>query len=75
MYASPSSQSSSLCIANERGLKNAFMTCLPGLDIYSLLVVDLLHEVELGVWKALFIHIIRILQFHSSGAVASLDER
>jgi len=51
------------------------MGCLPGLNVYSLLVVDLLHEVELGVWKALFTHIIRILQYHSASAVASLDER
>jgi hypothetical protein len=26
-----------------------------------MLVVDLLHEFELGVWKALFNHLIRIL--------------
>lgn len=26
-----------------------------------MLVVDLLHEIELGVWKALFAHLIRIL--------------
>lgn len=26
-----------------------------------MLVVDMLHEFELGVWKALFIHLIRIL--------------
>ena len=26
-----------------------------------MLVVDLLHEFELGVWKALFTHLIRIL--------------
>ena len=51
------------------------MTCLPDLNVYSLLVVDLLHEVELGVWKALFTHIIRILQLHSSVAIATLDER
>ena len=51
------------------------MTCLPGLNVYSLLVVDLLHEVELGVWKSLFTHIIRMLQFHSPGAIGMLDER
>jgi len=51
------------------------MTCLPDLNVYSLLVVDLLHEVELGVWKALFTHIIRILQLHSFAAVVTLDER
>ena len=26
-----------------------------------MLVVDLLHEFELGVWKALFTHLIRVL--------------
>jgi hypothetical protein len=26
-----------------------------------MLVVDMLHEFELGVWKALFTHLIRIL--------------
>ncbi|RXW13183.1 hypothetical protein EST38_g12672 [Candolleomyces aberdarensis] len=31
-------------------------------DIFSALVVDLLHEFELGVWKSLFIHLIRILE-------------
>ncbi|KIN94470.1 hypothetical protein M404DRAFT_168210 [Pisolithus tinctorius Marx 270] len=30
-----------------------------GLDIYSLLVPDLLHKFELGVWKAMFTHLIR----------------
>ena len=56
-------------------LKNAFMNCLPGLDIYQLLTVDLLHEVELGIWKALFTHIIHILSTHSPEAVSELDRR
>lgn len=51
------------------------MTCLPGLNVYALLTVDLLHEVELGVWKALFAHIVRILSAHSSDSVNALDER
>jgi len=54
--------------------KNAFMNCLPGLNIYALLTVDLLHEFELGVWKALFTHIVRILSLHP-GAVDELDKR
>ena len=40
-----------------------------------MLVVDLLHEFELGVWKALFIHLIQILHAaapHGS-LVAKLD--
>lgn len=33
-------------------------------DVYNffvLLVVDLMHDFELGVWKALFAHLIRLL--------------
>ena len=51
------------------------MNCLPGLNIYQLLTVDLLHEVELGVWKALFTHIIHILSTNSPEAVGELDRR
>jgi hypothetical protein len=42
-----------------------------------MLVVDLLHEFELGVWKALFTHLIRILHAAApqGGLVASLDRR
>jgi hypothetical protein len=42
-----------------------------------MLVVDFMHEFELGVWKALFIHLIRILYAAAPGAklVAVLDER
>jgi predicted lipid carrier protein YhbT len=42
-----------------------------------MLVVDLLHEFELGVWKSLFTHLIRILHaaaLHAS-LVAELDRR
>ena len=51
------------------------MDCIPGLNVYSLLTVDLLHEVELGVWKAVFTHIIRILSAHSPASVHELDRR
>jgi len=42
-----------------------------------MLVVDLMHEFELGVWKGLFAHIIRILYAAAPGGrlVALLDER
>ena len=36
---------------------------------------DLMHEVELGVWKALFIHLIRILESVNGGLVTELDRR
>ena len=43
-----------------------------------MLVVDLLHEFELGVWKAIFTHLIRILYSASGGSdklVVELDRR
>ena len=42
-----------------------------------MLVVDFMHEVELGVWKALFTHLIRILDAAAPGGrlVGLLDER
>ena len=42
-----------------------------------MLVVDIMHEMELGVWKALFSHLVRILYAAAPGGklVALLDER
>ena len=36
-------------------------------------VVDLMHEIELGVWKALFVHLLRILD--TLGLLPELDRR
>lgn len=38
-----------------------------------MLVVDFLHEFELGVWKATFIHIIRVLYAAVPGGKLVLD--
>lgn len=40
-----------------------------------MLVVDLMHEFELGVWKALFIHLLRILNAEDPTLVHTLDQR
>lgn len=60
-------------------LQNAFVDRLsPGFNPSRMLVVDLLHEFELGVWKTLFTHLIRILCAASSGSddiVVDLDRR
>lgn len=40
-----------------------------------MLTVDLLHEVELGVWKALFAHLIRILHVCGLDKVHEFDKR
>jgi hypothetical protein len=37
--------------------------------------VDLLHEFELGVWKATFTHLLRILYAHGDGKIQELNKR
>ncbi|KAG2046937.1 hypothetical protein BDR06DRAFT_1014331 [Suillus hirtellus] len=48
-----------------------------GLDPFWMLVVDFMHECELGTWKALFTHLVRILYSLPGGnkLVATLDAR
>ncbi|KZP28578.1 hypothetical protein FIBSPDRAFT_728633 [Athelia psychrophila] len=41
-------------------LQNIFAEKL-GINPYAMLVVDMLHEFELGVWKYVFVHLIRLL--------------
>lgn len=40
-----------------------------------MLVVDFLHEFELGVFKAIFTHLVRILYAIGDTAIATLDSR
>ena len=40
-----------------------------------MLIVDILHEFELGVWKALFIHLLRILEAYDKNLIHELDRR
>ena len=58
-------------------IQNAFSDRLAplGFNFFSMLVVDLMHEFELGVWKALFIHLLRILQSQGSEKIVELDRR
>ncbi|KAF9490451.1 hypothetical protein BDN71DRAFT_1356203, partial [Pleurotus eryngii] len=56
--------------------RNAFSVLLPyGFNFYAIFVPDLLHEFELGVWKAVFIHLVRILHALGPDSVAALNER
>ncbi|KAJ3562565.1 hypothetical protein NP233_g9492 [Leucocoprinus birnbaumii] len=46
-----------------------------GFDYHQMLVPDLLHEFELGTWKAVFTHLIRILYASGDGAIQELNKR
>ncbi|KAJ7247385.1 hypothetical protein B0H12DRAFT_1211224 [Mycena haematopus] len=56
---------------------NAFSDRLSkfGLDPFKMLVPDFMHEFELGVFKAFFIHLLRILYANGGGAIATLNQR
>ena len=66
-----------LYIINLTAIKNAFSERLHTLsfNFFDILVVDLLHEFELGVWKALFIHLLRILSAINPSLLNVLDQR
>ncbi|KAG6824796.1 hypothetical protein H0H92_005805 [Tricholoma furcatifolium] len=56
-------------------IRNAFSRLLlpNGKNFYNLFVVDVLHEIELGVIKHTFAHLIRMLYTLGAGSVAQLD--
>ncbi|KAG2740831.1 hypothetical protein P692DRAFT_20689050, partial [Suillus brevipes Sb2] len=56
---------------------NAFSDCLSsfGFNMFIVLVVDLLHEFELGVWRMLLIHLLRILCAFNKELIHELDRR
>jgi len=58
-------------------MQNTFSECLAkyGLDFHSMFVVDLLHEFELGVWKATFTHLLRILYAQGGDGIQILNKR
>jgi hypothetical protein len=69
-----------LIIYSEFGIdctQSAFISVLSkfGLDVFPLFVVDLMHEFELGVWKAVLTHLLRILHTQESWVIAEFDRR
>ncbi|KAF9555015.1 hypothetical protein CPC08DRAFT_643499, partial [Agrocybe pediades] len=57
--------------------KNAFSKRLSkfGFNFYDMFVPDLLHEFELGVWKATFTHLLRILHAAANDCIQELNWR
>jgi hypothetical protein len=58
---------------NQNAFSLRFLTYI--FNFFSMFVVDLLHEFELGVWKAIFIHLMRILFAAGGTAVQELNYR
>lgn len=38
-------------------------------------IIDLMHEVELGSWRALLVHLLRILETVDDASLRELDRR
>ncbi|KAJ3537968.1 hypothetical protein NMY22_g5372 [Coprinellus aureogranulatus] len=57
--------------------QNAFSDRLShlGFDVYRIAAVDAMHEVEIGVWKSLFIHLLRLLETVDKSAIHTLNKR
>ncbi|RXW13303.1 hypothetical protein EST38_g12551 [Candolleomyces aberdarensis] len=58
--------------------RSAFSTRLvddPNFNVYDILAPDLLHEFEIGVFKAFFTHLIRVLHTLEKDAVSVLNSR
>ena len=57
--------------------QNAFSEKLfeHGFNFYEMFTPDLLHEFELGVWKAVFTHLLRILYAIGDGKIQELNKR
>ena len=57
-------------------LQNAFSSLAPfGFNFFDMLVPDFMHEFELGIWKALFTHLVRILVSHGDGTIQEFNRR
>jgi hypothetical protein len=56
---------------------NAFSDRLApfGFDLFRMLLPDLMHEFELGVWRAVFIHLLRILESVDDDLLLELNKR
>ena len=47
----------------------------PGFNVFGILLVDLVLEVELGIWMALFAHLLRIMNSVSAKLLDDLAAR
>ncbi|OCB90166.1 hypothetical protein A7U60_g2627 [Sanghuangporus baumii] len=57
-------------------INNAFSALAPlGFNYHDLFIPDLMHEFELGVWKAIFAHLMRILVAAGGDAAPVLNSR
>lgn len=57
--------------------QNAFSDRLlsVGFNFFSMLLPDVMHEIEIGGWRALFIHLLRILESVDGRLLVELDRR
>ena len=64
-------------VPNIEHAQNTFLLALRkfGLNVFKILTVDILHKLELGVGKGVFIYLIRMLKSVAPHLVHTLNER
>lgn len=68
---------SSKCLFNSYSLQSAFSIRLGrfGVNHYTMYGPDELHEFDIGAWKAVFLHLLRLLVALGNNSVQNFDER
>jgi hypothetical protein len=76
-YSSKKGESTISSLTDALGDQNAFSNQLSqfGFNFYDIFVVDLMHDFELGGWRALLIHLLRILDLLDGNLLMELDRR
>lgn len=46
-----------------------------GINFYELFAPDLLHEFELGIWKAVFLHLLRLIAAQGDDMTKEFNRR
>lgn len=64
-------------MSQKMSLQNAFSERLSpfGFNLFSILLPDFMHEVELGGWKAVFIHLLRMLESIGEEKLVEMNRR
>jgi hypothetical protein len=57
--------------------QNAFSDRLSplGFNFFLMFIVDLMHDFEIGSWRAIFIHLLRLLNSVDASLLTELDRR
>ena len=75
-YSTNSRHVKEILLGSFQPVRNAIIkTVSPGFNFFEIFTPDVLHEIKLGVWKDLLIHLIRILYAYDPYMVEEMNAR